>query len=33
MGYKSVYIMPGGIVGWEKAGKKVDSGKIETKKG
>ena len=24
MGYKNVYIMPAGIQGWEKAGKKVE---------
>jgi len=26
LGYKNVFIMPAGISGWEKAGKKVESG-------
>jgi rhodanese-related sulfurtransferase len=26
LGYKSVYIMPAGIKGWEKAGKTVEKG-------
>ncbi len=27
-GYKHVYIMPAGIMGWEKAGKRVEKGQL-----
>jgi len=26
LGYKNVFIMPAGIMGWEKAGKPVETG-------
>jgi rhodanese-related sulfurtransferase len=26
LGYKNVYILPAGIMGWEKAGKAVEKG-------